>query len=130
MSAVARRPTDTAGAELRRVRCLRQRHAGGTRPAERRGSMALSPLCQSIGVASLLFACAGTQPTPRSATPPALQSEYITVIPDVTYSRTGQDAASEQAAIGAEEDVMASILAIPPGGRTRHDACTGCPAED
>ena len=92
--------------------------------------MALSRISQSAVVASLLFACAGTQPAPRSATPPALQSEYVTIIPDVTYSRTGQDAASDEATVSAEEDVMASILAIPPGGRPRHDACTGCPAED
>lgn len=92
--------------------------------------MALSRICQSIVAASLSFACAGAQPAARSAAPPALESEYVTIIPDVSYSRTGQDAASEQATIGADEDVMASILAIPPGGRPRHDACTGCAAED
>jgi hypothetical protein len=54
----------------------------------------------------------------------------VTVIPEVTYSRTGQDAASEEASIAPDEDVMASILAIPPGQSARHNACSGCRAED
>jgi hypothetical protein len=80
--------------------------------------------------ASLCFACGHGQPPARSPAPSSLADEYVIVIPEVTYSRTGQDAARKQVSVAADEDVMASILAIPPGQPSRHNACSGCQTED
>lgn len=67
---------------------------------------------------------------PAAAAPrePSPRDEYITIIPEVTYSRTGQDAATD-VVVDPNEDVMASILAVPRGARDRHGACTNCPVE-
>jgi hypothetical protein len=92
--------------------------------------MALSRICQSLVFASLLLACGRTQPPARSAERPAPQDEYVTLIPEVTYSRTGQDVASDDAQVSPDDDVMASILAIPPGAPSRHAPCTDCRVEN
>lgn len=90
--------------------------------------MSLIRACQLLVYASLIFACGhATPPTPVA--PVRVDSEYVTLIPEVTYSRTGQDASSDTAPVAADEDVMASILAIPPGLAARHDACSGCGLE-
>lgn len=76
-----------------------------------------------------MLACNHTAPRTPAAPPlPSAQDEYITIIPEVTYSRTGQDAARE-VVVDPNEDVMASILAVPRGARDRHGACTNCPVE-
>ena len=92
--------------------------------------MSLSAICNLIVSASLLLAC-GHAPPP-AALPPlsAPNPDYVTIIPEVTYSRTGQDAASDEPTVSSEEDVMAGILAIPPGTHGRHAPCTSCRPED
>lgn len=92
--------------------------------------MALNMTCKSLLFASLCFACGHGEPPARSPAPLALPDDYVTVIPEVTYSRTGQDAASDEPSVAPDEDVMASILAIPPGQPARHSACSSCRAED
>jgi hypothetical protein len=92
--------------------------------------MTPSRFCRPIVFASLALAWGCSRVPPRSASPQALESEYVTVIPEVTYSRTGQDVAPEDAEVSADDDVMASILSIPPGGPSRHAPCTECLAED
>ena len=77
-----------------------------------------------------MLAC-GHAPPPAAlprVSPP--NSEYVTIIPEVTYSRTGQDAASDEPTVSSDEDVMAGILAIPPGAPGRHAPCTNCRLED
>jgi hypothetical protein len=92
--------------------------------------MAPSRICQSIVVASLTLACGGAQPPAQSSPPRPRDSEYVTLIPEVTYSRTGQDVADDDVEVDANEDVMASILAIPSGAPSRHEPCSGCQMED
>jgi hypothetical protein len=91
--------------------------------------MSLIRACQVLVYASLLFACSHASPPAACAPSAPVESEYVTIVPEVTYSRTGQDAASDIAPIGKDEDVMAAILAIPPGSAPRHDACTDCSLE-
>lgn len=94
--------------------------------------MSLIRVCQALVSASFLLACghsSAPKPIASAAEAPQVASEYVTLVPEVTYSRTGQDAASEIAPIAADEDVMANILAIPPGSSTRHAPCNLCPAE-
>ncbi len=92
--------------------------------------MSLSAVCKVTVSASLLLSCGHASPsgalTPLSPPDP----DYVTLIPEVTYSRTGQDAASDEQTVSSDEDVMAGILAIPPGSQGRHSPCTGCRAED
>ena len=90
--------------------------------------MSLSCLCKHVVAASLLLACGHVRPEPLAPVAPP-RAEYVTIIPEVTYSRTGQDAASDAAPVSADEDVMASILAIPPGAHGRHAPCTDCRKE-
>jgi hypothetical protein len=68
--------------------------------------------------ASLLLACGHTGPTHVNAgSTPTLTArpEYVTVAPDVSISRTAEPAEQKQASIDPNADVMAEILAIPPG---------------
>ncbi|HYQ16531.1 MAG TPA: hypothetical protein VEQ58_12260 [Polyangiaceae bacterium] len=57
----------------------------------------------------------------RSAAPPRLAAQsqvtpdYVTIQPDVSVSRTAQPAELRQATLDEHADVMAEILAIPPG---------------
>lgn len=92
--------------------------------------MALCRIGQAIAFASLTLACGASQVPARDPARHALESEYVTLIPEVTYSRTGQDAARDQVEVSADDDVMASILAIPPGAPSRHVPCTDCGSED
>jgi hypothetical protein len=91
--------------------------------------MSLSVLCKGIVSASLLLACGHAQPPPPLAPLPVAGAQYVTIIPEVTYSPTGQGAASEEPSLSNEEDVMAGILAIPPGSHGRHAACSECRPE-
>jgi hypothetical protein len=78
--------------------------------------MLLGQVTRTIVAASLLFACSHSAPPPTSASSSApLDANYLTVYPEVTVSRTAQEAELKQAAIDPNEDVMAEILAIPPG---------------
>jgi hypothetical protein len=92
--------------------------------------MSLNALYKLVVSASLLLAC-GHAPPP-AALPPLTgpRADYVTVIPEVTYSRTGQDAANGEPNVSSDEDVMAGILAIPPGAHGRHAPCTSCRPED
>jgi hypothetical protein len=44
-----------------------------------------------------------------------LTPDYVTIVPDVSVSRTAQPAEPRQSALDEHADVMAEILAIPPG---------------
>jgi hypothetical protein len=90
--------------------------------------MSLSARCAVTVSASLLLACGHAQP-PAPLSPAAPSDDYVTIIPDVTYSPTGQDAALDAAPVSTDEDVMAGILAIPPGSRSRHATCSDCTTE-
>jgi len=64
----------------------------------------------------LIFGCASAPPPPRTAAPAQLvDPSYITIQADVSLSRTAQPAEQKQAALDPNADVMAEILAIPPG---------------
>ena len=65
----------------------------------------------------LLLACAETQqPRVPSASPrPSATDEYVTLVPSVSVSKAPEPRPEKQAALDPNEDVMAEILAIPPG---------------
>lgn len=76
----------------------------------------LTRLACSATAASLLFACApAAGPQPATATTRPLDSDYLTIRPDVSVSRNAQPALAKQVAVDPNADVMAEILAIPPG---------------
>ena len=62
----------------------------------------------------LLFGWSSAAVPVKSAAAPAAQ-EYVTVLPSVSVSKTAERAELKQAALDPNEDVMAEILAIPPG---------------
>jgi hypothetical protein len=70
----------------------------------------LTRVAISAIVASLLFACASATSAPRP-----LESGYLVIKPDVSVSRNAQPAIAKNAAVDERSDVMAEILAIPPG---------------
>jgi hypothetical protein len=64
----------------------------------------------------MLFGCSQTQaPRAPSAGQLSHQPEYVTIAPEVSVSKTAEQAQLKQAALDPDEDVMAEILAIPPG---------------
>lgn len=75
--------------------------------------LVLSLLSSSL----ILFGCSQTPAAraPSLATRPAA-SDYVTVAPSVSVSKTAEEAPQKQASLAPNEDVMAEILAIPPGG--------------
>ena len=78
--------------------------------------MLLGRLSSSALSTSLFLGCASAPPPPR----PALQAKqlephYVIIQADVSLSRTAQPAQERQAALDPNADVMAEILAIPPG---------------
>jgi hypothetical protein len=97
------------------IRYFRQNGTGWNSSCKAPPSMLLSRLTLLAIPASLLLACAHT-PAPQ-APPPALTEDpgYITIVPDVSLSKTAQEAELKQAAVDPNADVMAEILAIPPG---------------
>jgi hypothetical protein len=72
-------------------------------------------LCAVISVSSLL-AC-GHATAPRAASSPRTSppSGYLTIAPDVSVSRSARAYEAKQETVDPEADVMAEILAIPPG---------------
>ena len=52
------------------------------------------------------------------ASPPAQASGagYLTIAPDVSVSRTAREYEAKQESLDPNADVMAEILAVPPGG--------------
>lgn len=66
---------------------------------------------------SLLLGCASAPP-PRPATQAnvkAVDPHYVVIQAEVSLSRTAQPADERHAALDPNADVMAEILAIPPG---------------
>lgn len=91
--------------------------------------MSLNAFCQLIVSACLLLACGHTKPqAPLTPLSPG-SADYVTIIPEVTYSPTGQGASSDVTPLSNDEDVMAGILAIPPGSHGRHATCSECRTE-
>jgi hypothetical protein len=78
--------------------------------------MLLRNLPCAVISSSLLLAC-GHAATPRAAstTPEPQASGYLTIAPEVSVSRTARDYEAKQEALDPNADVMAEILAIPPG---------------
>jgi hypothetical protein len=69
-------------------------------------------------LASLALACSTTRPPPQA--PPShadakAGDDYVTIVPYVTVSKNAEDSQEPRAELGAGPDVMAEILAIPPG---------------
>ncbi len=90
--------------------------------------MALSPIRLVLISASLAVACAPARP-PAPVQAPVTDTGYVTLIPEVTYAPTGRAAGDEPAPLDPNENVMASILAIPRGEPCRHGPCIETPAE-
>ena len=75
-------------------------------------------LLASLAVScSLLLAC-GHAPPPAPRAPAQEPSPYLTIEPDVSVSAPARPVALKQASVDLDPnaDVMAEILAIPPGG--------------
>ncbi|RYZ04001.1 MAG: hypothetical protein EOO73_25435 [Myxococcales bacterium] len=72
----------------------------------------LTRLARPAIAASLAFACT---PATTAAPPPRLEAGYLVVKPDVSVSRNAQPAIAKNVAVDEHSDVMAEILAIPPG---------------
>lgn len=73
-------------------------------------------LAGSATVASLLFACASTTAvTPPPPAAPGLEDGYLPIEPHVSVSRNAEPATAKNLAVDERSDVMAEILAIPPG---------------
>jgi len=65
----------------------------------------------------LLFACAETKPAqaPHAEALHSPADDYVTLVPSVSVSKAETQAPQKQASLDPDEDVMAEILAIPPG---------------
>jgi hypothetical protein len=72
----------------------------------------LTRLVGSAIAASLLFACA---PAASPAPPPRLDGGYLVIQPDVSVSRNARPAIAKNVTVDERADIMAEILAIPPG---------------
>ena len=78
--------------------------------------MWLGRLSSSALSTSLLLGCASSPPPPRPAVQAKqMEPHYIIIQAEVSLSRTAQPAPERQAALDPNADVMAEILAIPPG---------------
>lgn len=63
----------------------------------------------------LLLGCAHA-PAAAPVKPPPPMNDYVTVLPDVSVSRTAlEEPEQQQARLDPNADVMAEILAIPAG---------------
>ena len=64
----------------------------------------------------MLLAC-GHAASPRVASPPLhpQATGYLTIAPDVSVSRSAREYEAKQETLDPNADVMAEILAIPPG---------------
>jgi hypothetical protein len=84
----------------------------GTAAAKCRGVLTRRVL--ATAATSLLFACSSASPVAKTPAEP-LDTAYLTIEPEVSLSRTAQPAVEKRAALDPHADVMAEILAIPPG---------------
>jgi len=78
--------------------------------------MLLRRLLYAVVSAWLSVAC-GHAASPRSSSTPRdlKPAAYLTIAPDVSVSRTAAAYEAKQEALDPNADVMAEILAIPPG---------------
>lgn len=69
-------------------------------------------------LASLALACTNTRPPVAAARAVEARPDagYVTIVPHVTVSRNADETQQPRAALDPSADVMAEILAIPPGG--------------
>ena len=65
--------------------------------------------------ASLLLACSHSVPARPPAPTTPIAADYRTIQPEVSLSRTAQEAHLKEVSVDPNADVMAEILAIPPG---------------
>lgn len=78
--------------------------------------MSLGRLSSSAISTSLILGCASAPPPPRTPVQAQLvEPSYVTIQAEVSLSRTAQPAEEKQASLDPNADVMAEILAIPPG---------------
>jgi hypothetical protein len=70
---------------------------------------------RGVAVACLLFGCSSATAPKAAAAPKPFTPEYVTIAPDVSLSRTAQPAEIKPVQLDEHADVMAEILAIPPG---------------
>ena len=79
--------------------------------------MSLRRLSCAVASASALLAC-GHSATPHVAAPPLdpKSTGYLTIAPEVSVSRSAREYEAKQETLDPDADVMAEILAIPPGG--------------
>ncbi len=77
--------------------------------------MPLSYLARPLATSSLLLGCSHAVPPPATAPEATLSSEYRTIQPDVSVSPPEARTAAQPAPLDPNADVMAEILAIPPG---------------
>jgi hypothetical protein len=69
----------------------------------------------SSALGTLLLGCASVPPPPPAVQAKQTEPHYTIIQADVSLSRTAQPAQEKQAALDPNTDVMAEILAIPPG---------------
>jgi hypothetical protein len=77
--------------------------------------MPLGRFSSSAISTSLLLGCASAPPAQSPVEAKQLEPGYVTIQAEVSLSRTAQPAEEKQAALDPNADVMAEILAIPPG---------------
>lgn len=77
--------------------------------------MPLGRLSSSAISTSLLLGCASAPPPRPPVQAKQVEPNYVIIQAEVSLSRTAQPAEEKQAALDPNADVMAEILAIPPG---------------
>ena len=77
--------------------------------------MPLGRFSSSAISTSLLLGCASAPPAQSPVEAKQVEPGYVTIQAEVSISRTAQPAEEKQAALDPNADVMAEILAIPPG---------------
>jgi hypothetical protein len=65
--------------------------------------------------ASLSLACSSTTLAPAKEPLAPLEASYVTIVPDVSVSESAKTAELKEASVDPNSDVMAEIMAIPPG---------------
>jgi hypothetical protein len=70
---------------------------------------------RAAAAACLLLGCSRTATPKMAQAPKAFTPEYVVISPDVSLSRTAQPAEMKPVQLDEHADVMAEILAIPPG---------------
>jgi len=72
-----------------------------------------------LATASLAFACAPLRaPAARTSQAPAAEP-YVTIVPQVSVSDNAKPPPEPKPQLEADNDVMAEILALPPGSGAR-----------